>query len=470
MITVPTAPVHDTTMSTPAMASREAVERDRRAVDRGGELFSADIGPVGDDDLPHAVPAESRSAQGAHAARAHDERAAAGQPVERRRGEIESDTYERGANAVDARLRVRALAHPQRLLEELVEHPPGSAAVLSGAQGRTELAEDLRLADDHGVQAAGDGEQVVDGAVLVVDVEVRSQLVDGDAGVPRQQLRGIEERGVEALHAQVELDPVAGGERDDLVDVRRARDIEGQLGDAIRVECDSLEQGDRSGAVADADDQDAHRVPARASWRSGRSARAAPGTGATSTLRCSWKARICSSIARSTLRTSTSSGTTSTSGAKLRMLPTPAATSRSHTSWAAVAGVAITPIAGPSPADQPLELRHVADGETSDDLADASRVGVEQGGDVEAARREPAVVGERVAEVADADDDDRPILGEAELAGDLVHEVVDVVADAAGAVRTEVGQVLTQLRRTDAGGGRQVLGGDGGDAGVLQRG
>ena len=124
----------------------------------------------------------------------------------------------------------------------------------------------------------------------------------------------------------------------------------------------------------------------------------------------------------------------------------------------------------PEPANQPLELRHVADGETSNDLVDASRVGVEQGGDVEAARREPAVVGERVAKVADADDDDRPVLGEAELAGDLVHEVVDVVADAAGAVRTEVGQVLAQLRRADAGSGRQILRGDGGDAVVLQSG
>src|SRR5260370_1451671 len=47
---------------------------------------------------------------------------------------------------------------------------------------------------------------------------------------------------------------------------------------------------------------------------------------------------------RSTLRTSTPTGTLSTTGAKLRMLVTPAATSRSHTPCAAAAGVAITPI------------------------------------------------------------------------------------------------------------------------------
>ncbi|OEV24350.1 hypothetical protein AN220_19740 [Streptomyces nanshensis] len=69
--------------------------------------------------------------------------------------------------------------------------------------------------------------------------------------------------------------------------------------------------------------------------------------GSSPALRCSWKARICSSIDRSTLRTSTPSGTESTVGAKLRMEVTPAATSRSHTCWAAPAGVAITPMDTP---------------------------------------------------------------------------------------------------------------------------
>ena len=50
---------------------------------------------------------------------------------------------------------------------------------------------------------------------------------------------------------------------------------------------------------------------------------------------------------RSTLRTSTPAGTFSTTGAKFRMLVTPAATSRSHIVWAAPAGTAITPIAMP---------------------------------------------------------------------------------------------------------------------------
>ena len=89
--------------------------------------------------------------------------------------------------------------------------------------------------------------------------------------------------------------------------------------------------------------------------------------------------------------------------------------------------------------------------------ADAGRVGVDEGRDADAAGGEAAVGGQRRAEVADADDDDVPVLGLAELAGDLVAQVLDVVADAAGAVRAEVGEVLAQLGGVDAGRRRQLV-------------
>ena len=139
----------------------------------------------------------------------------------------------------------------------------------------------------------------------------------------------------------------------------------------------------------------------------------------------------------------------------------PAATIRSATSWAATAGVAITPIA--TPCSRTICSRS-SKGRTStpaDDLAVAARVGVEQRDDAEAAAAEAGVVGQRVAEVADADDDDGPVLGHADLAGDLVAQVVDVVADAAGAVGAEVGEVLAQLGAVDAGRGGELLAGAG---------
>ncbi len=59
-----------------------------------------------------------------------------------------------------------------------VELAAGRPGVLGAAQGDPDLAEDLALADDHRVQPAGHREQVLDGAVLVVHVEVRGELLE----------------------------------------------------------------------------------------------------------------------------------------------------------------------------------------------------------------------------------------------------------------------------------------------------
>ncbi len=142
----------------------------------------------------------------------------------------------------------------------------------------------------------------------------------------------------------------------------------------------------------------------------------------------------------------------------------PAATIRSATSCAAMAGVAMTPMATPCSATISSRSSKGRTSMPADQLLVALGVGVEQGHHAEPAAAEAGVVGQRVAEVADADDDHRPVLGHADLAGDLVAQVVDVVADSAGAVGAEVGEVLAQLGAVDAGCGREVLAGAGGDA------
>ena len=152
------------------------------------------------------------------------------------------------------------------------------------------------------------------------------------------------------------------------------------------------------------------------------------------------------------MRTVTPAGTESTDGAKLRMLVTPALTSRSAASWAADGGVAMTPIE--------ILLRRPRSGrarraartrDAADDGVDLGGVDVDDAGHRKAALVEAAVAGERLAEVAGADDHDRPVVVEPELAADLVDEVVDLVADAARAVAAEVREVLAHLGGVDAG-------------------
>src|SRR3546814_6474617 len=78
----------------------------------------------------------------------------------------------------------------------------------------------------------------------------------------------------------------------------------------------------------------------------------------------------------------------------------------------------------------------------SDWSSDVCSSDLEQADDAEAAGAEAGVVGQGVAQVADSDDDDRPVVGQADLPGDLVVQVGHVVTDPTRAVGAEVGQEI----------------------------
>jgi putative heme-binding domain-containing protein len=71
-------------------------------------------------------------------------------------------------------------------------------------------------------------------------------------------------------------------------------------------------------------------------------------------------------------------------------------------------------------------------------------------------------------EVPDADDQDRPVLGETDLTGDLVLQELDLIPDTPGAVRTEIGKIFAQLRRIDTRRLSEFVRGDGGHAALGQ--
>ena len=84
--------------------------------------------------------------------------------------------HEGAADEVDAGLGVHPLGDAQRLLEHGVEGRADVAVALRPGEGAPHLAEDLRLADGHRVQARRDAEDVGDAALLVVDEEVRLEV------------------------------------------------------------------------------------------------------------------------------------------------------------------------------------------------------------------------------------------------------------------------------------------------------
>ena len=242
---------------------------------------------------------------------------------------------------------------------------------------------------------------------------------------------------MELVDRRVELDPIAGREQHRLIDGRCGHDVVEQLA-AASTESDVLSSNGNGALRCDR--------PTTSKLTATTAASAAQVT-----RRCSWNARICSSVERSTLRSSTSAGTVKTVGAKFSTLRTPrppagrppaAPRSRRRRDDADR-----DPVLG----DQPFELVEMVDDQAAHPAADLRAGRRRPGGGPKAATGEAAVVGQRPTEVADPDDGDRPVLGQPEFAGDLVDEVGHLVADPAGAVGAEVGQVLAQLGRVDPG-------------------
>src|SRR6185295_12686756 len=106
----------------------------------------------------------------------------------------------------------------------------------------------------------------------------------------------------------------------------------------------------------------------------------------------------------------------------------------------------------------------VTDAYPAEHRADLGLVDVDDSGDRKAALTETVVSGECLSEVAGADDHHRPVVGKAEFASNLIHEIRDLVADAARAVAAEVAQVLSNLRGIDTAQSGEPLGRDAVDA------
>ena len=84
--------------------------------------------------------------------------------------------------------------------------------------------------------------------------------------------------------------------------------------------------------------------------------------------------------------------------------------------------------------------------------ADLRGIHVDQHRHTEPALGEPLVPGERLTKVADARDQDGPVLGQPEGLPDLVDQMSHVVADPSGAVGAQVGKVLADVGARDPGG------------------
>ena len=247
------------TTSASARTAGSSLERGRPAGVLGGEPVGALAGAVDHDDLGGAARRDGRGGQPGHGTgadhgdpAARDVAAVAGGPVEGR-------ADQRRCGAVDVGLGARALADPQRLLEQHVEGRADGAELLAEPERVAGLAEDLALADGHRVEPGRDLEQVRDRAVVVVDVEVREhrrrwtcRTARSAAGRAPRPSRGTGRRRRRSRPGCRSRCTVAS------VTCSQAATDWISLGTASASGRDLLQQGHRGGVVGDADHEDAH--------------------------------------------------------------------------------------------------------------------------------------------------------------------------------------------------------------------
>ncbi len=198
----------------------EAVESDDRSAEALGEAERAVGVAVGYEDRAGALVGERARGQLAGLARAEDHHVALLQAAEHAQREI--DGYRRDAHAAgaDLRLRTDALASRERCREQPVRERachPGRHRRLEGA---LDLSLDLRLADDHRLQARGHPVEMARGVAVARRVDRLRQLGWANPCTAGEQAEhvalGLDKSPTRLAHHEVDLGAVAGGDHDRL--------------------------------------------------------------------------------------------------------------------------------------------------------------------------------------------------------------------------------------------------------------
>jgi hypothetical protein len=91
-------------------------------------------------------------------------------------GQLHGHAAHRGGAPSDLRLGADGFDHLKGALEGAIENPPGQMRGARRLVGGLDLAGDFRLAQDHRIQAAGDGEEIAGGGFLGMDIDIRGNI------------------------------------------------------------------------------------------------------------------------------------------------------------------------------------------------------------------------------------------------------------------------------------------------------
>ena len=192
--------------------AREAVPGHRHPAQLARHVDRAIEGPVRDHDRADPLSEELPCRQLTHRAGAEEERAPVLEAVEDAARQLDRGRADRDRPLGDPGLAPDALRNRERLVEAPVE----DLTRRSHRRGRRvlvlHLAEDLRLADHHRVEAGSDPEEMPDSLAPGVPIEVGGEERLGHRVIAREEAR---ERGADRLGIRAagdHLDPIAGRE------------------------------------------------------------------------------------------------------------------------------------------------------------------------------------------------------------------------------------------------------------------
>ena len=224
-----------------------------------------------EDGGPRAAADQRSRGQLAHLARAHQQDVLVLQLAEDLARQLDRHVRDGHRVVADAGLRARPLGRGQRPVAQRVQGAAQRARLLRGVVGLLHLAQDLRLAHHHGLEAGRDAERVpdrlrprqpVDASPSVAGgaaVEAHEEGLDHLGRIGRRSRAFVRRRARPAVH----LDAVAGGEDHRLVEAGLLPHALERFGNPVLRKRQRLPHLEGGRAVADSDHDD-HSVTAPA--------------------------------------------------------------------------------------------------------------------------------------------------------------------------------------------------------------
>ena len=205
----------------------------------------------------HALRLQVDAGQLRHLAGAEDEDVQRREVAEDLARQLDRRIADRDRPLAEAGFGADPLADGERGVEEAMGHGAGKVQVARQRVGALHLAENLRLADDQRVEAAGDAKEVARRIVAAVDVEMLGEPAGLDAVILAEEARDGVGRRLAVAEA-VDLRAVAGRQDDGLGADRARRERRQRRRQPAAAEVHRLAQLHRRRPVADPDSQQAH--------------------------------------------------------------------------------------------------------------------------------------------------------------------------------------------------------------------